>query len=189
LANLLGGDIQVSSVFGKGSTFIFQLPAGVLQDVPMIDHLHSEAELHQGGLPGNTADYHLTARVLLAEDGPDNQRLISLILRKAGADVVTVDHGKAAVEAALNAWHDNQPFDVILMDMHMPILDGYGAVRRLRQAGYSFPIFALTAEAMQEDRRKCLAAGCDDYASKPIQRDALLSLVANAVKHRENATS
>ena len=116
-------------------------------------------------------------RILLAEDGPDNQRLISFILRKIGVDVSVVENGQQAFDSALKAWNEGSPFDVILMDMQMPILDGYGATTQLRNAGYRRPIVALTANAMAGDREKCLAAGCDDFATKPIDRKALLGTI------------
>ena len=123
----------------------------------------------------------------MAEDGPDNQRLISFLLRKAGAEVEIVANGRDAVDRALGATcngntqrDDAAPhgFDLILMDMQMPVLDGYEATRELRAQGYSRPIVALTAHAMKDDERKCLDAGCSAYLSKPVTRDALIAIVA-----------
>jgi ammonium transporter, Amt family len=116
-------------------------------------------------------------RILLAEDGPDNQRLISIILEKAGADVTLADNGQEAVNKTLDAVGRQEPFDIILMDMQMPIMDGYHATSFLRSQGYTGTIIALTAHAMVGDRDKCLAAGCSDYASKPVDRARLARLI------------
>jgi CheY-like chemotaxis protein len=116
-------------------------------------------------------------RVLLAEDERDNQRLISTHLRRAGAEVTVVDHGQLAVESALYALVAGEPFHVVLMDMRMPVLDGYGATASLRARRYPGPIVALTAHAMSGDRDRCLRAGCDDYLSKPFKRAELVETV------------
>jgi CheY-like chemotaxis protein len=114
--------------------------------------------------------------VLLVEDGETNRDLISLVLSEAGATVVCAENGQEGVEAA-----NRQPFDLILMDMQMPIMDGYTASRTLHAGGCRLPIIALTAHAMRGDREKCLAAGCTEYLAKPIQVDRLLEAVAAAV--------
>ena len=124
--------------------------------------------------------------MLLAEDGPDNQQLISFVLEKAGAKVAVAGNGRIAVDLALAAKNEGDPYDVILMDMQMPVMNGYDATKKLRAEGYQEPIIALTANAMSQDRQKCLDAGCDDYLSKPINRAEFLDLLAQHVeKHPE----
>lgn len=124
-------------------------------------------------------------RILLAEDMPDNQRLMARILRGAGMDVTIVGDGQEAVQKALASESPDpaangqaiKPFDVILMDVQMPSMDGHEATRRLRQTGYCRPIIALTAHAMRGDRQRSLDAGCDDYLSKPVDTRLLLESV------------
>ena len=183
LAEMLGGDITVTSALGKGSCFRATFETGDLGGVKMIGaHCVSEGVVQ--AMPANPAanPIELTGRILLAEDGPDNQRLISFILKKAGADVTVVANGQLACDEALAAMANGNPFDIILMDMQMPVLDGYDATRRLRSAGYTHPIVALTAHAMEGDDAKCLAAGCDKYLTKPIDRAKFLAVLATIIR-------
>src|SRR5581483_10570823 len=118
------------------------------------------------------------------EDGPDNQRLISFHLKKAGAEVTVAENGQVAIDRILLAEREGHPYDVVLMDMQMPVLDGDGATKALRAGGYQGPIVALTAHAMEGDRQRCLQAGCNDYATKPIDRVKLLTTIAANVRER-----
>ena len=186
LAEMLGGDITVTSVVGKGSTFNVTIATGPLDGIPLLDPTEAVPLGEPSAQPTVQLPAKLDARILLAEDGPDNQRLISHILRKAGADVEVAENGKVAVEkvlAVFPGWgrrHDDrkEPFDIILMDMQMPLMDGYEATKRLRQEGYTGPIVALTAHAMNHNRQECLDCGCDDYLTKPIDRSALITALA-----------
>jgi signal transduction histidine kinase/ActR/RegA family two-component response regulator len=177
LALLLGGDITVQSELGRGSRFTAWVASGATEGVAMLQSMHGLRESASGTPAEPDPLVLLSVRVLLAEDGIDNQRLIVRVLRNAGAEVTVVDNGADAVDAALRAAQDATPFDVILMDMQMPGTDGYTAARTLRRAGYDRPIIALTAHAMSGDRERCLAAGCDEYATKPLDRRALLRLI------------
>jgi CheY-like chemotaxis protein/HPt (histidine-containing phosphotransfer) domain-containing protein len=112
-------------------------------------------------------------RILLVEDGDTNRQLIGLVLRRAGAQVTMAENGRVGADLGLK-----DPFDLILMDMQMPVMDGYTAATLLRQEGVTVPIIALTAHAMKGDEDKCRAAGCSSYLTKPIDADLLVRTVA-----------
>ena len=116
----------------------------------------------------------------------DNQRLFTMILKKTGVDLVSAFNGQEGVNLVFKSQEDGKPFDVILMDMQMPVMDGLTATRIIREKGIKTPIVALTAHAMQEERDRCYASGCTDFLTKPILRDSLLSAVANIIKMQSN---
>jgi len=187
LARMMGGDIMVSSKPGEGTTFTVTIATGPLDGVPLVDPVAGAVLVDAPPAKATepTCPSALDCRVLLVEDGFDNRRLISLLLRKQGAEVTVAENGQEALEEiaarlAPDGKHNakKEPFDLILMDMQMPVMDGYQATAKLRQDGYRGPIVALTAHAMSHDRQKCLDCGCDDYVSKPIDRQELLSVVA-----------
>jgi PAS domain S-box-containing protein len=185
LVELLGGEINVISVPGQGSSFEFHVPTGSLAGVSMIAS-PSESSSYESTSPTQHIEQApVTANILLAEDGGDNRRLISHHLRTAGATVTTAVNGKIAHDMALEAADQGQPFDLIFMDMQMPVMDGYEATAALREKGYEGPIVALTAHAMSGDRNRCVSAGCNDYSTKPINRRKLTDMVCKFIPQPE----
>jgi len=183
LAAALGGDLRlVATRPGEGSRFRVTVAAGSLAGVRSVEPNGLSAQTADAGADAAAIDETpLSCRVLLAEDNPVNQKLVTMVLEKAGARVTVVDNGRLAVDAALAARDSGAPYDVVLMDMQMPVMDGYTATAALRERRYGGPIVALTAHAMAADRRRCLDAGCDAYASKPIDRAELIGTVRGLV--------
>jgi len=182
LAEILGGGItMVPSASGAGSLFRVRVAvepsAGTpwIVPAPWTETSLGEAQADDTSPQGVSLE---GVRVLLAEDGADNQRLIQLLLTRAGAEVQVVENGDLAVSEALKRAEKGTPFDVILMDMQMPVLDGSAATARLRTKGYGGCIIALTAHAMSSERDQCLVAGCDDFASKPLEPRKLIELIS-----------
>jgi PAS domain S-box-containing protein len=177
LAEKLGGTISVQSAPGEGSTFSLTIATGPWDGEPYIE---PSIEIPSGAseVPSPRAEPpRLACRLLLAEDNRDNRRAISNLLSYAGADVTVAQDGRVAVDLALAARDQGQPFDLILMDMQMPVLDGYEATRILRREVYRGPIIALTAHAQAEDSAECLRLGCDDFISKPIAWERLFKII------------
>jgi signal transduction histidine kinase/CheY-like chemotaxis protein len=172
LARLLGGDVDARPGATEGNTFTFTLTPTDL--APAREWTQSAAPRAR---PQEGPTEPLQARVLLAEDGLDNQRLIASILRRAGAEVEIAGDGSLAVAAMTRARAAERPFDMVVMDMQMPTMDGYEATAELRRQGFAQPILALTADALAGARQRCLDVGCNDYASKPIDRQRLVSTV------------
>jgi len=177
LARMMGGDIALRSRPGEGSVFTVRIEA-LACSAPADLGPDGTASPSGGAGVGETGEDSGRlldgVRVLLAEDGPDNQRLLSALLRKWGGTPVLAVDGKQAIDLAETAV---EPFDLVLMDMQMPVIDGYAAATRLREFAPRLPIIAITAHAMAGDRERCLAAGCSDYLPKPIQRSELARVI------------
>jgi PAS domain S-box-containing protein len=183
LARRLGGEILVQSSPGSGSTFTLSLPVG-----PAGDGGDIRKAMDPAGIEPDSSTSHarprLDARLLVTDDNEANQRLLSLRLVQAGAEVVTALNGLEALDRVREAEEAGRPFDAVMMDMQMPVLDGYEAVRRLRAGGFTAPIVAITAFAMSEDREECLRLGCDDFVSKPIEWDRFFAKLTALLSRR-----
>jgi PAS domain S-box-containing protein len=185
LAQLMGGDVRIlRSEPGAGSTFrVTVAPTCVSGAIERFEEgMHIQASMIA------KSQTKIEGRVLLAEDGADNQRLISHFVRKAGATVDVAENGRVAMELIDKADQAGKPYELILMDMQMPECDGYTAARTLRAVGNNTPIIALTAHAMPEDRAKCLAAGCNDYTTKPVDRATLIAICATWLERTRAGT-
>jgi len=182
LAQLLGGDITCSSEKGRGSRFSVVIDANVQPGDSLIDSLRIELDQSNNGewwqVPA------LSGKVIVAEDNPDNQRLISLYIQNTGAEVVVVDNGQAAIE---NAVADT--YDLIMMDIQMPVMGGAEAVKWLRQVGNQTPIVMLTANAMREEKDRCLKLGANDLLTKPIDKQAFYDVLAKFLRHGARSAS
>jgi CheY-like chemotaxis protein/HPt (histidine-containing phosphotransfer) domain-containing protein len=175
MAEKLGGGISVQSQLGRGSVFTITIDPGDLAGVRMIlpqpfgqSKSHQPVEEEPSQLP--------TGKILIVDDGESNRALVALFLKRAGVPYEMAFNGKMAVEM-VNQSH----YDAVLMDMQMPIMDGFEATRTLRAQGHRVPIIALTANAMAEDERNCREAGCTGFLPKPINSKLLLSRLAEAI--------
>lgn len=162
LAHKLGGDISIVSEKGNGSQFITRIDSGIsIDQIEFIEDTETNNQKLESITVANVSK--LSGHILLVEDNIENQKLISKYVGKLGPSVDLAGNGQEAIDKTLA-----QKYDLILMDMQMPVLDGLEATRQLRISGDNTPIISLTANAMQEDRKKCIDAGANDYLSKPI---------------------
>jgi len=206
LVGLMNGRIWLEHTApGQGSTFTFELPlkpAAQAQWHQDFNHLiqsdlfpsagsASENNLdsaNKRSTPSSPQEASTTelGRVLLVEDGPDNQRLIKHLLKKAGAEITLANDGVQALET-IDSSHES--FDLIITDIQMPNMDGYTLMAQLQANGNQVPVIALTAHAMPEDRDRCLQAGCCGFATKPINREELLGVCHQAIAEKQSPES
>ncbi len=171
LAELLGGELTLTSQEGKGSVFSLVIPAGL--DVTKQPPLNRNVVTQHSDMGGeNTVQPRFSGHVLVAEDVEGNQVLIKSLLNKMGLEVTIAADGNKVLQKALT-----RQFDLILMDIQMPHMNGYEATKALRKEGITTPIVAQTAYAMKGDDKKCFEAGCDDYLAKPIDHSQLVAIL------------
>jgi len=177
LANSLGGDVVLlSSKPNQGSTFSITIDPGDLKKV-LFQNFETRP-VDAAPVVGITADFS-RVKILLVDDSLDNQLIVTHLLRTTGAKIETANNGREGVDKA-----KQNNYDLILMDLQMPVLDGYGAIQELKQSGYRKPIIALTAHAMKEERVRCLESGFIDHLSKPVDRHLLIKVIDQYTKTR-----
>jgi len=173
LANVLGGDVVLQqSALGEGSTFVVTIDFGAIDRSQFgVLNWNEKAKVVEAVRERNMTLSKLN--ILLVDDSLDNQDLIQKLLQLAGAKVETANNGVEAIEK-VNQGH----YNLVLMDLQMPEMDGYEATKRLRSQNFTHPIIALTAHAMKEERQKCLESGFDNHLTKPIDRHLLIQTLA-----------
>lgn len=180
LVDAMKGRIWVESEPGRGSAFAFEIPLAVVRPDASWSEPGGVLTVEPGSLlPSGSAPPSLEGRVLLVEDSLEIRRILTHFLRRVGLSVEEAANGRSGVDMALS-----RRFDLVIMDMQMPELDGYGAASSLRRSGSRVPIVALTAHAMAEDRDRCLRAGCDDYIAKPVSPEVLFATLAKYLDGR-----
>jgi PAS domain S-box-containing protein len=178
LSDMLGGTIAAVSEPENGSTFSFWLDAAKseisdIADANVPGRRRRKSERRVEPAP------RLSGRILVAEDSQDIRLMVRAMLESAGLSVDVATDGRGAVNQVIDARHAGRPYNLVLMDMQMPLLDGYAATRELREKGFdSLPLIAFTAHAMESEREKSMAAGCNGYLLKPTNRDELLAVIA-----------
>ena len=175
LARQLGGDIRVLSLRNVGSCFVVTLATGPLAEVSLIEAA-VDLTMPDADGGGHPVVPRLRGRILVAEDTPDNQKLITLLIRRTGAEAVIACNGQEALDKAQTA-----EFDLVLMDMQMPVMDGLEAVELLRLTGFPHPVIMLTANATEEDQQNAEQVGCSGFLTKPIDQAAFYRLLAQCL--------
>ena len=170
LAQLLGGSLKVKSEAGKGTVFTLSIPANISEMTGEVSSDDSRDKFKN--IYAESKKEQISGRVLVAEDSHANQMLVKVLLERMGLEVVIAEDGKIALSKLLA-----DSFDLVLMDIQMPNMNGYEVTAAIREKGIDVPVVALTAHAMKGDSEKCLAAGCDDYLAKPIDREKLNDIV------------
>ncbi len=187
-AQLMDGSLElVGSEVGQGSQFRITVDHALAEPnkTEATGPAYARKHRHHEAATKSIDPGDLPYRILVAEDGPDNRRLLAHILTKAGADVALVENGQEALDRIAGLDDAGNLPDAILMDMQMPVMDGYSATRALRESGVNVPIIALTAHAMSGDREKCMDAGCDEYATKPINREQLIAVIRAGIDAKQ----
>jgi len=179
-AEALDGDITVDSELGKGSTFSIKIATGNLSDVPFIQP-EEAAMPEQVIIDNDAATWQFPdSRVLVVDDGAENRELVKLLLEEAGATVDEAENGQVGVDKAVTG-----NYDVILMDVQMPVMDGFTATRTIREKGLKTSIIALTANAMKGFEQKCLDNGYSGYLTKPIDVDIFMAKMSELLDGRQ----
>lgn len=187
LAQLLDATIQIDSEVHRGSVFTVKLPLVAPSEASMIPgEFELDRHLAQGRQNGQARSRIDGLRILLVEDSDHIRDVVTYFLSEAGAHVTSCANGKECIDTATGS-HDI--IDLILMDMQLPLIDGYSATTKLRQLGWNKPIIALTAHGLEHERTKCLNAGCDEYISKPVEPETLIEVCGRVCTHIQSDTN